>query len=209
MLISKYWYADYLYATGIFYNTKNKPDVAVSYFKKALDLEPNQPKYHNDLASSYANLTLDAYNQKDATKASEFANLALTESQKAIELSPANTNFKRSRFGIFIMFSTANRNFLLSARDVLITAIAQAPTDAKLYYSLGTTYARIGQIDLALSTLKKTIELKSNYRDARLAYGILLVKQNKNLEAKSQFEYILKNIDPNDAITQQNLESVK
>ncbi len=209
VLISRYWYADYLYATGLFNNTQNKPNMAVGFFKSAIDLEPNQPKYHSDLAGSYANLTLAAYNQKDAAKASEYANLALNESQKAIELAPSNTNLKRSRFGIFIMLSTVNRSFLTSARDILITAISEAPTDAKLYYSLGTTYARIGQIDLALDTLKKAIELKSNYRDARLAYAILLTKQNQNLEAKAQLEYILKNIDQNDTITKQTLEGIK
>ena len=62
------------------------------------------------------------------------------------------------------MLSTIDPNYLINARDTLIAAIAQAPTDAKLYYNLGLTYARTGQSNLAIETLKKTIDLKANYQ---------------------------------------------
>lgn len=181
LAISRYWYADILYARKDFIG--------------AINLEPNQALYHNGLASSYAT--------------AKQADLAVSESQKAIDLSPANVNLKRSQFGVFIMLSTINQDYLLDARNALIDAIKLAPTDAKLYYNLGLVYARTGQTDSAIKILAKTVELKANYKDARLAYAFLLIDKKQNTEAKTQLEYILKNIDPNDSLTKQTLDSLK
>lgn len=207
--VSKYWYADLFYAKGKAYNSISKPDAATGHLTKAISFEPNQALYHSELATSDVSLALAYYKQKDLSGTKKFTDLAIGKSDTALSLSPANLNLKRSRFGIFIMLSTIDRNYLINARDTLIDAIASAPTDAKLFYNLGLTYARIGQPDLALATLKKTIELKSDYKEARLAYAILLIDQKQNAEARVQLEYILKYIDPNDSLTVQTLESVK
>jgi len=118
-------------------------------------------------------------------------------------------NLKRIEFGVFVMLSTIDQNYLLDARDVLVAAVTQAPTDAKLFYNLGLIYSRLGQNDLALQTLGKTVELKANYKDARLAYAILLIDAKRSPEAVTQLEYILTRIDPTDSVTKQYLESIK
>jgi Flp pilus assembly protein TadD len=107
------------------------------------------------------------------------------------------------------MLSTINPNYLINARDTLVAAVVLAPTDAKLYYNLGLAYARIGQINEALTALKKAVDLKANYKDARLAYAYLLVNQKRFQEARDQYSYILKNIDPIDSNSIQGLESIK
>lgn len=209
LVIGRYWYADTLYAKGKAYNTAGRPDMAIGYITRAINLEPGQSLYHNDLATSYVNIALAYYQNKDATNAKKYSNLAISESDTAISLSPANVNFKRSRFGIFVTLSAIDPNYLINARDTLIDAITYAPTDAKLYYNLGLVYARTGQIDLALSTLKKTVELKADYRDARLAYAYLLIGKKDYSDARTQLEYILKYLSPNDSLTKQALESIK
>ena len=208
-IIGKYWYADTLYAKGQAYNSVAKPDVATSYLTRAIYFEPNQPLYHSELSGSYANLALAFYKQKDTANTKKYTDLAISQSDTAISLSPANVNLKRTRFGIFIMLSVANPNYLLNARDTLLDAITYAPTDAKLYYNLGLTYARTGDPTKALEILKKTVELKANYREARLAYAILLIDDKQFAEAKAQLTYILTNIDPNDSLTKQTLEGIK
>ena len=170
---------------------------------------PNQSLYYAEIANSYANLALSASNQKQTETATKFANLAISNVKNSVAISPANVNAKRISFGVYVMLSTINQNYFVSARDIIIDAIKEAPTDAKLYYNLALIYARIGQTDLSISTLEKTIELKANYKDARLAYAILLINENKNAEAKIQLEYILKNIDPNDSLTKQTLAGIK
>jgi O-antigen ligase len=207
--VSKYWFADTLYAKGKNYNAAQKPDGAIPYLTQAASLEPTQTLYHGELASSYTYLALGSYEQKDTNKSKEYADLAIAESGKSISLSPANINQKRLAFGIFVRLSTINPNYLLEARDVLIDAITHAPTDAKLYYNLGLVYARTGQTDQAIETLKKTVELKADYRDARLAYALLLIDKKQNEEARNQLEYILTNIAPDDSLAKQTLEGIK
>jgi len=208
-LICRYWFADTLYAKGKAFNGVQKPDSALKYLIKAISLEPTQALYHSELAGSYTSYTSAYYGQGDVNKTKEFANLAIAESDKAIALSPANINLKRSRFGIFVMLSTTDPNYLIRARDTLIDIINYAPSDAKLHYNLGLVYARMGQGDLAFQTLQKTIDLKTNYKDARLAYALLLIDNKQNAEAKTQLKYILSNIDSNDSFTKQTLESLK
>lgn len=209
LIISRYWYADTFYNKGKLYNSSSRPDLATQYLTQAIDYEPYQAIYHGELANSYVSIALAYNKEKDATNSAKFANMAISESDTATSLSNANLNLKRSRFGIFIMLLPINPNYLINARDTLIDAIKYAPTDAKLYYNLGLTYARTGNISDALSTLKKTVELKANYKEARLAYAILLIDQKQNTEARAQLEYILKYIDPNDSLTKQTLANIK
>lgn len=207
-LIGRYWYADHLYATGSSYNKINRQDLAASYLYKATDLLPHQSVYVAELSKSYANLAI-AYNEaKQSTPAAQLMQAAIENSIKAADLSPANVNMKRVEFSVFVMLSSINPNYLFDARDVLLAAIEQAPTDAKLFYNLGLVYSRIGENDLALMTLEKSIQLKQNYKEARLAYAILLIDADKNTEARMQLEYILKNIDPNDSLTKQYLDGI-
>ncbi len=209
LLISRYWYADYLFMLGKTYGTTNRADKAVQYLAQAIKLEPKQALYHNEIAGVYTALALSANQQKDSDNTKKLINLALSESKKAVELSPANVNLKRTSFGVYIRLSTIDPNYLIPAAYTLIDAIKYAPTDAKLYYNLALVYARTGQTELALTTLQKTVELKANYKEARLAYAILLNEAKKTKEAKTQLQYILTNIDPSDSLTRQTLESIK
>lgn len=207
--ISKYWYADTLYAKGKAYNSINRPDLATKYLTQAINLEPNQALFHSELANSYKSIALSSNQQKNDANTKKFIDLTLSESKTASTLSPANINIKRSVFGVYITLATVNPNYLLNARDTLIDAITFAPTDAKLYYNLGLVYARTGQADEAITTLKKTIELKPDYKEARLALAILLIDKKQNTEARVQLEYILTKMDPNDSLAKQTLESIK
>ncbi|MGA2910949.1 MAG: O-antigen ligase family protein [Candidatus Microgenomates bacterium] len=207
--IGKYWYADTLYASGKAYNSVGKPDVATNYLTRAISLEPGQPWYYSELANSYASLAVGLNQAKDTADAQKYSDLAVTTSDKVAALAPANFIFKMSRFGVFVMLSTVNPNYLLQAQAALLDAINSAPTYASLYYNLGLTYARTNQTDLAIQALQKAIELKADYADARLAYAILLIGQKQNAEAKVQLNYILTKIDPNNSLAKQTLASIK
>jgi len=210
--LGKYWNADRLYASGVGLNTMGKPDVAINYLTRAINLQPNQAVYYGGergLAYSYTNIALALNQQKDIDQAAQFSENAIATVNKAVALSPANINLKRVRFGIFIMLSPIDPNYLIEAKDTLEDAILQAPTDAKLFYNLGLVYARTGQVDRAMEVLKKTIELKPDYKEARLAYAFVLIDEKQNVEARKQLEYILTNIDPADSLSKQTLESIK
>ncbi len=208
-MVSRYWYADSLYASGKGYNLINEPAVASGYLSKAIDSQPKQALYFSELSSTYARLAVAFNQQKDSSRSAQFANLAVGDINKAVSLSPANVNLKRVQFGIFVMLSTINPDYLIYAREALGAAIKQAPTDAKLLYNLSLAQARTDQTDLAMATLAKTIDLKPNYKDARLAYAFLLIENGEKEKARTQLEYILANIDPSDSLSTQTLEGIK
>ena len=204
-----YWKADVSYAKAKDLNARKRPDLAQSYIVKAINLAPQQALYHNELASIYTSLALSEYNSKNASKAAELADYATNESQKASELAPANINIKRNKFGMYVMLSQINKNYIVQAGQTLIEATKQAPTDAKLLYNLALFYIQVGQPTQAQETFEKTIQMKSNYKEARLAYAVFLIDKKDMAKARQQLEYILKYIDPQDALTKQTLDSIK
>lgn len=207
--IVEYWYADILYANGETLNNQQKYVEARGILTRAIKLSPYESIFYDELSQSSVGiaLALNQINEKD--KAKDFITEAVSESQKAVNLSPANINLKRSQASLFFKLTLIDPNYLFDARDTLLSTVKQAPTDAKLFYNLGLTYARIGDIPSALQTLEKTIELKPNYKEARFAYALILIDKKENQKAKEQLQYILEKIDPNDALTKQQLEELK
>lgn len=208
LLICCYWLSDFYYAKAINLGGINSPNQAEHYFQKAIKISPYQSIYFNQLAITYSKLAVSHFDDKDAIKSNEYAQKAIEASQKAIELSKANINYKRTLFGIFVNLSILDKQYVANAGETLIEAIDYAPTDPKLHYNLALVYAQTNNLPYALSTLAKTIELKSNYKEARLAYAVLLKQNGNPKEAKLQLEYILKYIDPNDALSKQTLEAI-
>jgi tetratricopeptide (TPR) repeat protein len=151
-----------------------------------------------------------AYAQnKDASSAAGFVNLAVDNIEQSVKMAPANINLRRTMFGVYVRLSTVDEKYLVNARDSLIQAIKLAPTDPKLEYNLGIADANLGQLPAAAADFQKAIELKPNYGDARIEYAALLVHLNQDSEAKVQLNYLLTNIDPNNVIAKQALANLK
>lgn len=209
LLTCRYWYADILYNKGKSYNAVPRPDLAIPVLTQAIKLVPSQTLYYGELANSYTSVAM-AYNQADDTSpASQFTDLAITNIQKAVDLSPSNVNIRRVEFGTYVKLSTIDEKYLIPARNSLIEAIKLAPTDAKLYYNLGVADANLGDYQNALINLKTAVDLKPDYSDARIQYAALLVHLKKNDEAREQLNYILTKIDSNNTTAKQALENIK
>jgi len=150
LLLTSYYFllllGRYWYADTLF----AKDDV--SSLKKAIQLSPQEAVFHNKLAE---------------------VNLSVSESNKAIEISPNNVNLLRSQAGIYLKLAISDPKYLGSAKTTLLRAITKAPTDAKLLYNLALVYVRTGEIDQATKLLKKVIEMKSNYKEAKYLYDII------------------------------------
>lgn len=201
-VIGRYWYSDFLYSKAKNLNLNGDLKGAQSILEKLITISPNEPLYHMELSDVYAKSAL-------ANEDPRLIEPAVQESKLAVDLSPANVNLKRARFTMFIRFFLLDKKYIADAIETLNQALLQAPTDAKLLYNLGLSMVRIGEIDKAMEILEKTIELKSNYKDARLAYAFLLIDKGEKAKAKENLEYILKYIEPNDSVTIQTLEEIK
>jgi len=192
--IAAYWFADTLYTKAKGFNRSNSPAEAEKLLLSAIKISSHEPYYHLELSESYTKLS--------------FPEKAIEESQKAIDLSPNNINLRRAQFSMYIRLSLIDPKYLLPAVSVLEEAIKMAPTDAKLFYNLALAYVRIGQEDKAVSIMQKTIDLKPNYKEARLAYAFFLIEKKEYQQARDQMNYILEKIDPADSLTKQTLEEI-
>jgi O-antigen ligase/Tfp pilus assembly protein PilF len=208
-LTGKYWLADLNYSKGLALNSAGNVVDAGTYLSKAVSLSPNEAVFWSDLSEVSTTIAIELAKQDKQELLSHYVASAITQMSKADSLSPKNVNIKRKNAGNYIKLSILSPTFLNNAKTALESAIILAPTDAKLYYNYGLVYAKEGDIDKAMEIFDKTIDLKSNYRNARLAKAILLAEQGKEEEAKYELEYILQRIDPNDKIARQQLEELK
>ena len=206
--IVRYWYADILYnrADGLA-KSGNLID-SVKTINSAIEISPKEAVYHDELASQLADIALVYKNQNNEESAKLFSQNAMKSVAKAEALSPNNLNIIRNKARVAILLSEVNPIYILDAKNALLKGIEMAPTEAKLYHNLSLTYYRIGDVEKAIETLKITIDLKANYKDARYAYAIIMQEKGNIEEAKYQLEYILKNIDPNDTRAKVALEEI-
>lgn len=165
--IGRYWYSDTLYNKGKQYNTANLYPAAFSYLKKAIALSPKEALYRNEISQTAGNLAVAYYGQKKQEDAQLFTDLAISQSNEAVALSPANINLLRSRATLFNNLSIINPKYLGGVKEALLEASIKAPTDAKLFYNLGIVYLKTGEVANSLDALKKAIDLKPNYKEAR------------------------------------------
>ncbi len=207
--IGKYWLADLNYSRGKSANSSDNFNAAREYLSQAIKLSPNESIFWDELSETDAQLAIALSESGQKEQASIFIETAIRESDRAIFLSPKNVNIKRNRASTFIKLSAFDPNFLKRARDVLQETILLAPTEAKLFYNLGLTYLRLGDYENSIKTLGKTVTMKPNYRDARLAMAFALIDVGEKNRAKEQLNYILEKIYPEDPITRQTLEDLE
>lgn len=98
--------------------------------------------------------------------------------------------------------SNYNPDYLPNAIKYLELLEQLAPTDASVYYIKSLTMARLGQKQQAFDLIEKTIELRPNYKNARLLYAILLAENDQKEKARQQLEYINTYISPDDSESQ-------
>jgi predicted Zn-dependent protease len=190
---------------GKSYNDANSFIEGRKYMANAVKLSPREAIFWSELAQSSAGIAGKLHEANEDLTSRETAGYAIKEIEMAEKLSPRNLNIKRDKYFILLKLLPIDKSLLEQVKNNLITSIELAPTDAKLFYHLAITYMRAGDDDRATEILTKTIELKPNYKDARLAYAILLGEAGRKTEAINQLNYILVNIDSRDEFVKAEL----
>lgn len=185
--IYSYWQADISYNKAKMLARENKHSDAILELDKSIKFSPTEGIYLSELA-------LD-------NKSDEVA-------LKALDLNKYNQNIRRIVVNNLVGNSGENPNNLFLAEEIIIDGINYSPNDPKMYYQLGILQLKINKNDSAIRNLQNAIELKTNYKEARFALGSIHKALKDDDKAKVQFEYILKNIDPNDELTKKYLKEV-
>src|SRR3989344_2962612 len=208
IVIFRYWYADYLYARARAENDAGNYTQGGEIMLKAIKLSRGEAIYYDELASSSAGIAVQVSEANDTANAEKYAQQAIALSENAIKLSPRNITLRKHLAGLYIKLTVVDTSYLYSARDTMAEIVPLALTDAKLFYNLGLTLARTGEVDQAIKILEKAVDLKPDFRDARFTIALLEIENDNLDEARVQLEYILNNIDPDDILVSQQLEEL-
>ncbi|MFZ1721009.1 MAG: O-antigen ligase family protein [Microgenomates group bacterium] len=206
--IYRYWLADVSYANAKSLGRNGEIDASYDQIQSAILLQPNEPLYYDEMAATLAPLSVDLASVSEATAAAEVAASAVLASDIALAMNPHHLNFYKSRAQILITLSQLDPSLLKSANEVLSTAIEKAPTDAKLYYNRGMVLLSLNQETDAQHSFEKAVELKPNYIDARFELGKIYESQLNFSAAKTQYEFILKNLTPDNPPVQERFDAL-
>ncbi len=195
--------ADTFFAKSQANDAKQDYISAHNFAQRALNLSPSNSNYIINLADSSAKIALitKENNQEYIDQASKLAD-------QSVSVSPANINFWKQRGQIYYYLSTLDNKYFYTAIESLLQASKLAPTDAKMYYSLGKFLETASMPDDAAFYYQKAIDLKSNYDYAYAALGEIYFNQKKYDQAKTNLEQTLK-YAPTNTDAQKMLNNIK
>lgn len=213
-----YFQADTIYARADLESKTGNYQQAAQLADEALKLH-YEHVYEDKLSYLLANLSFIASYQKETDTAQKLLKLSDYYNLKTLKASPKNVLYWKTRAKNEYLFYqvTLDSENLKQGIEALQQAQVLSPTDAKIGYSEGLMYSLYADEQkssdvkkrlesLAIQQLDTSINLKPNYRDSYFLKGQLLKKNKQISEAKNVFEFILKNIDPNDTETKKELQ---
>lgn len=213
------WFADQDYSMGYNLNRAQEYVAANTYLENAVKLAPQEDLFKNELSLNLATLGVLLTQQNQSTQAAAFIERSTQLSDEVVKNHPKNVVFYKTRIQTFFVLAQVDPAYFKEALESIRKARVLAPTDAKIAYNEGLLLGQNGNTDEGIAALQESIQLKSNYRDPRYAMAIYLqekadketdttAKAKLVADAKTQLEYILKNINPSDTQSKDLLEAL-
>ncbi|MBI5044573.1 MAG: O-antigen ligase family protein [Candidatus Levybacteria bacterium] len=206
-----FWQADVAYALGYNYDRAQSYQNAYTYLAKAVQMRSAEPVFKDEFALNLATLATAFVQNNDASTGAQLAEQAITLTKDVTEKHPNNVVFWKTRVRVYYLLAQVDNKYYQDALNSILSAQKLAPTDAKISYNVGVLYGQNGIFDKGITELTHTITLKPNYRDAYFARALFykelaarsggVDKTNFEQKAKDDLNYIIKNINPNDADT--------
>lgn len=221
-LLVRFWFADQSYALGYNYDRVGEYTKALEPLTQAVNQRPEEDLYKDELSSNLSTLALLLYQQKQASEAGQFMTQAKDLSDQVVADHPNNVVYFKTRTRVMYALTQIDPSYMKYTLDAIEKANNLAPTDVKISYNMGLLYSQSGDNNKAIDTLKTTIKLKPDYRDAHYALALIYIEIAKQQEkigyalalqtkelAREQLEYILQNISKNDTSAKALLDSIK
>ena len=163
-------------------------DLAIDYYKKAVELEPVNPSLYTEIGRLYlTKFDLGQGNKEDNLK------LASENFAKAVSL---KTDFAAARYQMAMLLIREGKTE--EAINTLKRAQELSPLDTGLAFQLGVIYYSDKQYDNAKVQLERVVYLDPNYSNARYLLGLIYDRQGDKDKAITQFEAIEK-LNPDNA----------
>jgi Flp pilus assembly protein TadD len=182
---------------------KHQFEQAVPVWRKAVELNPDDPRAHNNLGAALVETghpegALAEYqrslelNDQSSQAHNNLGSLmaqqgrideALAEFQKAVELNPDNG---RAHCNLGSALSEKGRNE--EALDHLRKGVALEPKFADGQNNLGAALARAGVLDEAVEHIAKAVEMAPQAVEYRYNFGRVLAAKGRFADAAAQFE---------------------
>lgn len=180
--------AQAIHFLGMALHQKGASEEALEWMEKAVELEPRNPLYHNNISDAYmANNRLD-----DAEKAAK----------KAIKL---NKNYKDPYLQLGIVMTRKKQ--YLNALQYYRQALKLDPQFSKAHNNLGNVLRRLQKEESAFKSFEEALTIEPYYVDALNNIGLWYLDHNKPDMAISYFEQAIE-LKPNFAISHLHLSLV-
>ena len=204
---------------GSFLSTRGNVNEAVTDFRKALELWPDQSKDHNNLGKALVQKgrmaeAMDQFqtalrispNDPDAESNIGAALLqqgdseeAISHLRRAIEKYPRHAQ-ARINLGNALLQTGQTEGAIAEYKRTLDLRFDHAES----HYSIASAFRQKGDIEAAIIHYRKALELRPDYANAHNNLGNALRQQGKIQEAMTEYEAGLRS-DPDSALTANNL----
>ncbi|MBI5167521.1 MAG: tetratricopeptide repeat protein [candidate division NC10 bacterium] len=163
------------YKLGVAYLSGGDFHRAVVELTKAIELNPNDPNYHNALGLAY-------FSDRKIDE-------AISEFEKAVQLDPklseANNNL-----GAAYAQKRKWPEAILAFRRALANPLYATPERA--YFNLGSIYFQQGKVKEAVDEFKRALDISPDYSEAHYFLGLIYDRQDKTDLAIEEFKRAIK-----------------
>lgn len=189
------WQADRSFAYGKNLDGIQEFQIAYRYLIDAVNGNPAEPTIRDELAYNQSVLALAFFKQASTSaEARQLTQEAINNSNIVLNESPAVLSFWKTRTRLFYNLSEIDKKYIFEALSAIKKAAELAPTDAKVNYNYGFLLGQTGDINGGIAVLKRTVDMKPDYADARYALGIFYAQKGQKDKAREQMEFMLKRI---------------
>jgi len=182
--------------------TSGADKFAAENYKKAIQLDPQNPAGYVDLARVLLS-TADYNKDKDKYLWQKSIEEAKSSLEKSLEL---KADYATPRFMIALIYAREGKT--QDAIGKMEETKPYAPSDAGLAFQLGVLYYNDNQLDKAGAEFERAVGLNGNYSNARYSLGLVYDKLGKKQMAIDQFEEVAK-LNPENEEVKRMLENLK
>lgn len=171
---------------------KGMYEEAAKSYQQAIEKEPEEPVYYNNLGTSFTKL--ERYDE------------AIESYKQMLEVQPSSYTANKNLGELYGMHKEYHEALAYFSK-----AAELSPNDPDAFYNLGACLMNTGSREKAMDAFAKAIEIKSDYAMAYYQLGMIYVNQNNKEEAIKHLEKFLELApdDPNASVARQIIDYLK